>query len=239
MRDISTEGRTVLFVSHNMAAVRSLCERGILLVNGRKAFEGTAGECVDRYLAEVTQQATNEVDVSSVRRPKGMDSSLRISRVRLGSRDGRPLVRSGDPLEVEMEFTVNEPLEEVVLGFSVSSGDNVNIMECRTSHSYGAIDELRPGEYTIRSRVEQNILSPGLYLLNVGARCASKYLDYVPQTMTFEVYSDQTVGSLWLDNVGGYVRVPSDWTQPEAVVEQEECLQGVEGGVHGGVNRGG
>src|SRR5205085_543185 len=45
MRDISTEGRTVLFVSHNMAAVRSLCVRGIVLGNGCKIFEGPAGEC--------------------------------------------------------------------------------------------------------------------------------------------------------------------------------------------------
>jgi lipopolysaccharide transport system ATP-binding protein len=225
MRDISTEGRTVLFVSHNMAAVRSLCERGILLAEGRKAFEGSAGECVDRYLAEVTQNATNEVDVSDVRRPKGMDSSLRISKVRLGSRDGRPLVRSGDPLEVEMVFTVEEPLEEVVLGFGVSSGDNVNILECRNSHSYGAIDQLLPGEYTIRGRVEQNILSPGLYLLNVGARCESKFLDYVPQAMTFEIYSDQTGGSLWLSDVGGCVRVQSDWTQPQAIIEHEGCFK--------------
>src|SRR5688572_33156202 len=56
----------------------------------------------------------------------------------------------------------------ILLGFGVSSGDNVNIMECRNSHSYGAIDQLLPGEYTIRARVEQNILRPGLYLLNVG-----------------------------------------------------------------------
>src|SRR5574339_661062 len=66
MRDISSQGRTVLFVSHNMAAIRSLCDRGILLANGEKRFEGPAGECVDRYLAEVTQHATNEVDLSIV-----------------------------------------------------------------------------------------------------------------------------------------------------------------------------
>jgi len=42
MRDISTEGRTVLFVSHNMAAIRSLCSRGILWSGGRKEFDGAA-----------------------------------------------------------------------------------------------------------------------------------------------------------------------------------------------------
>src|SRR5688572_3058729 len=97
MRDISSEGRTVLFVRYNLAVIRSLCQRGILLAGGRKAFEGTAAGCVDRYLAEVTQNATNEVDLTGVRRPKGVDQALRIDKVRLSSREGRPLVRSGDP----------------------------------------------------------------------------------------------------------------------------------------------
>ena len=51
MQDVSRgEGRTVLFVSHNMAAVRSLCQRGIVLENGGMVFDGTAEEAVDRYI---------------------------------------------------------------------------------------------------------------------------------------------------------------------------------------------
>ncbi|HEX7772772.1 MAG TPA: ABC transporter ATP-binding protein, partial [Pyrinomonadaceae bacterium] len=215
MRDISTEGRTVLFVSHNMAAIRSLCSRGILLSGGQKIFEGTANECVDRYLAEVTQNAVNEVDLDKVRRSSAVDPALKIRRLRLASKDGRPLVRSGEPLEVELTFSVSEPLEETVIGVNVVSADNVQIMECRSSHSYGAIDRLEPGEYSITCRIDQNVLSPGLYLMNVGARCASKLLDHVPQAMTFEVYSDDTVASLWLSDVGGCVRVPSAWMHPE------------------------
>src|SRR5689334_23491071 len=65
MRDISTEGRTVLFVSHNMAAIRSLCSRSILLSGGRKVFDGAANECVDRYLADITKHAVNEVDLDN------------------------------------------------------------------------------------------------------------------------------------------------------------------------------
>src|SRR5215213_842774 len=219
MRDISTEGRTVLFVSHNMAAIRSLCSRAILLSGGQKIFEGTANECVDRYLTEITQNAVNEADLNSVRRPQGVNSGLRLRRIRLASRDGRPLVRSGDPLEVELTFAVVEPLDEVVVGVSVSSADNVSIMECRSSHSYGVIDRLEPGDYSIHCRIDQNVLSPGLYLMNVGARCASKLLDHVPQAMTFEVYSDDTVSSLWLSYVGGYVRVPSECTHPELITD--------------------
>ena len=41
--------------------------------------------------------------------------------------------------------------------------------------------------------------------------------------MTFEIYSDETVASLWLSDVGGCVRVQSDWTQPQAIIEHEGC----------------
>jgi hypothetical protein len=109
---------------------------------------------------------------------------------------------------------VTEPLEDTVLGIKVVSADNIGIMECRSSHSYGAIEQLLPGEYSITCRIDQNVLSPGLYLLNVGARCAKKFLDHVPQAITFEIYSDESVASLWLSDVSGYVRVPSEWTQP-------------------------
>jgi spore coat protein U-like protein len=98
-------------------------------------------------------------------------------------------------------------------------------MECRNSHSVGAVEQLGPGEYSIKCRITQNMLSPGLYFLNVGARCASKPLDYVPQAMTFEIYSDETVASLWLSDVGGVVRVQSDWTEPQAIIEHEGCFK--------------
>lgn len=216
MRDISTEGRTVLFVSHNMAAIRSLCNRGILLANGTKVFEGPAGECVDRYLAEVTQHASNEVDLTGIRRARGVDTTLKLCKLRLLSRDGRPLVRTDDPLELEIDFTVSDPLEEVVIGVRLLSADNVAITEWRSSHSYGAIERLERGNYSIKCRIEQNILSPGLYLLNIGTGCASKPLDFVVHAMTFEVYSDSTQNA-WLDGVGGIVRLTSDWTHPRLV----------------------
>src|ERR1044071_6353407 len=117
-----------------------------------------------------------------------------------------------------MGFTVTQPLEDVVLGVRVQSADNVGIMECRSSHDYGAIDRLEPGNYWIKCHIKQNVLSPGLYMLNVGARCASKPLDHVQHAMTFEIHSDETVASLWLNGGGGCVSIPSQWTQPEVTI---------------------
>jgi lipopolysaccharide transport system ATP-binding protein len=217
MSDVARQGRTVLFVSHNMTAVRSLCARAILLEQGCKAMEGEAGACIDHYLAEITKEASNEVELTKAPRPGVADTTLKIERVRIGSADGRPLVRSGDPLEVELEFRVSDAIEGVTLGINVQSVDSVSIMECRSSHYYGAIERFSPGRYRISCRIKQNILSPGLYFLGVGGRCASKYLDYVPHALAFEVYSDETVSSLWLDDVRSCVRVPSEWDWPQPI----------------------
>jgi len=219
MSDVAHQGRTVLFVSHNMTAVRSLCSRAILLQQGRKAVEGEAGMCVDRYLAEITKEASNEVVLTKVPRPRNADEALRIERVRIVSPDGRPLVRSGDPLEVELDFRVSDPLEGVTLGINVQSVDSVSIMECRSSHYYGAIKSVSPGRYRITCSIKENILSPGLYFLGVGGRCENKYLDYVQHALAFEVYSDESVSSLWLDDVRSCVRVRSEWARPQPVTD--------------------
>src|SRR5207237_2575163 len=49
MRDVTREGRTVVFVSHNLAAVRSLCTRALLLDHGRLAFDGDTDEAIEQY----------------------------------------------------------------------------------------------------------------------------------------------------------------------------------------------
>ena len=219
MDGIAREGKTVLFVSHNMTAIRSLCPRAILLQHGHKAMEGETGACIDRYLTEIYKEASNEANLEKDRRMKIANQALHIERVRISSPEGRPLVRAGEPVEIQLDFCVSDLIEGVVLGISVQSVDSVNILECRSSQHYGAIDRLSPGKYRVDCRIDQNILSPGLYFLGVGARCANKYLDYVPQAMTFEVYSDESVASLWLDDVGGCVRIPSQWTVPRSITD--------------------
>jgi lipopolysaccharide transport system ATP-binding protein len=224
MGDVAREGRTVLFVSHNMAAIRSLCSHGILLKDGKKVIDGEMRECVDSYLSEISLGASNVVDLSQARRPTSVDKALEIQSIRLEGVGGRPLVRAAGPLSLELDFLIRETLEDVTVGFAVMSAEGVSILECRSSHDYGALERLTPGNYRISCRLEQNILSPGVYFLSVGARCAAKRLDYVPQAMTFEVFSDETVASLWLDDVGGCVRVPSEWTRPQALSDYAKTI---------------
>lgn len=67
MQDVSKgEGRTVLFVSHNMGAVRNLCTKGIVLQNGMHVFDGTTDEAVDRYISEKGQNQETKCNIATV-----------------------------------------------------------------------------------------------------------------------------------------------------------------------------
>ena len=222
MGNVAKEGRTVLFVSHNMQAIRSLCQRCYLLESGRLIFSGNSSECIDRYFSDVSQDVPNEVDIASLQRPPNVtDSSLRILRVRVNGENDRALIRSEQPLEVEMQFRSMQPLSDVVFGISIFSMDNIRLMECRSTKTLKPICLLSPGEYSIRCTLN-NILASGVYVLGVGARCGNKGLDYVPNALVFEVRDVEHYKSLWLEATSGFIRVQSRWCGPISLSRDDD-----------------
>lgn len=216
MRDVSKGGRTVLFVSHNMSAIRSLCPRAILLSGGQIVLSGTAGECIDRYLVKVSEDMSAEINTAELPRPPGVahDESLRITKLRLDTPTGRAVLYTGKPITLVMQFESIEPLEDVLFGMSVHSSDNVRIFECRSIESYGTVSRLDPGTYSVRCTLPSNPLNPGLYTIHVGSRCAKKSLDWLPDVMTIRVDSPEQLDSLWLEKPSGLMNVESEWSEP-------------------------
>jgi lipopolysaccharide transport system ATP-binding protein len=214
MEDVAKEGRTVLFVSHNMTAMRSLCSRGLLLKEGQIKRSGSINECVDDYLSMAGENDSCVVDTTGLPR-KGIDMGdnywFRIDRVRFETSTGQASINAGEPLAVTLDFHTTVPIRDLVLGFAVSSADNIMLFECRSSDSVGVIKELGPGQYTVQASAANNLLNPGLYTLSVGARCESKPLDFLPGVITFRIDSAETFNSLWLEAPAGAFRVRSNW----------------------------
>jgi lipopolysaccharide transport system ATP-binding protein len=214
MEDVAKEGRTVLFVSHNMTAMRSLCTRGFLFEGGRLRKAGPVHECIDEYLSSAAGDESGDVATAELSRPSlGVDeeASLRVTRVRVESPPGQAVLRTGEPLGLSVEFQTDRPLAGVVFGFSIKSSDNVLLFECRSSDSLGPVATLAPGRHAVRASVARNPLNPGLYSLSVGARSESKGLDYLPSVMTLRVDNAERFESLWLEAPSGLFRVLSDW----------------------------
>jgi len=218
MREVGREGRTVLFVSHNMTATRSLCSRAFLLEQGRIVHSGFTEECVERYLLSAGDQMAAEADTGGLPRPAevAQDGTLRITRVKLETSTNHAVLFSDNPLTLTMHFVVTQPITKLLLGFSVHSSGGMKVFECRSVDSCGPIPEIYPGRYSIRCVLRKNPLNPGLYTLTVGSRSENKGLDWLPEVMTFRVELPERVSSLWLEAPSGLIRQASEWSQPIA-----------------------
>ena len=109
MQDVSRgEGRTVLFVSHNMGAVKNLCKRGIVLDQGMVAFDGNVDEAVDFYTKSNSLKSTEKI-VDNIEWKK---SFINIETIKInGSEETKTIIEENQPyLNLEISGTLTEPI---------------------------------------------------------------------------------------------------------------------------------
>ncbi len=150
MNEVAHEGRTVLFVSHNMAAVRTLCNRGICLEQGRVVSTGD----IERVLFQYTQTQTRENSNTP-----GTQTALHSTRVN-GQNPGN--IDSGSGFEVSCTLDLAAPLPSFRLFCMIqdANGDSVIVMPAN-SRNLKVAD--RPGVHEIRVRFPGLWMRPGVY----------------------------------------------------------------------------
>ena len=163
MSDVSkTEGRTILYVSHNMNTIRQLCDRCIVLDHGKVSFAGDPDNCIEMYLEGLTQKACDVVVEDSMRSPVYADPDIRITRIRF---NGDGIVKQGSIASVEIEMENRTDKDQMIdIRFLVDSGLGTRIMMSMTGNSilikaHSAICR--------RFSFDISVLSPGNYYLSV------------------------------------------------------------------------
>ncbi|MDO4583198.1 MAG: ABC transporter ATP-binding protein [Planctomycetia bacterium] len=126
MNEVTREGRTVLFVSHNMGAVKNLCQRAILLQKGEKKGDGRADEVIHGYLQSVGNPST---DLTSRKSYDG-SGEVRFTKFLLrGLQTRTNIVGLGEGVRIELHFHVNKPVEDFELYISVWDENDINILQ--------------------------------------------------------------------------------------------------------------
>jgi lipopolysaccharide transport system ATP-binding protein len=215
MSEVSHEGRTILFVSHNMSAVKRLCENTVLLQSGQVRFKGSSGDCIRIYLESDETDNPTEIDTRSLRRPPGLGKSLCFLQVRLRSTNGCNM-RVGESLELELEFRSFEPISDLVLGLGFNTLDGIRVFDCRSTDVYPPIKELASGRYGVRISLDSNLLMPGDYTISVGAGSdtTGRALDLIENVIKFRILPLKTGGTPCLEPKRGFFRIHSQWTEP-------------------------
>jgi len=173
MSEVARQHRTVLFVSHNIGAVKALTERCILLEQGRIVASGDSEGVIAKYLAEDTRGSAVPLsrDLELFRRSRVDGAPAKIVSIDI---DGEsrvsgvlPQIQLGIKFTIEIHLAVYRRLEAADIGFVLknSQGDPVTSLMCSDSTS-GLLIE--PGHQIIKITINDLRLTPGNYFLQIG-----------------------------------------------------------------------
>jgi lipopolysaccharide transport system ATP-binding protein len=223
MGEVAKTGRTVLFVSHNMAAVRALCKTAVLLDGGCKVSEGEVDGIVRRYLEEsISQGCTGELPRSAHALNTG---EFWIHELILANQKGEPVaeLRLGEVFTVTIRFEVRQPVQWVRIGLGFNTHEGVRIA---TLHHTDEGHEFFAGEqgfYEISASLVNPFL-PGTYIIGVGAHRAlgGITIDFVPQALRFLVLDISEGEAVHKQYNDGVIQLGASWAQLRRTGELDE-----------------
>lgn len=185
-------GRTILFVSHNMAAIQSLCSRTLLIADGQVDFDGPTDESIERYLIHC-QPKTGAFDLAQYRTSRG-PAILRS--ITISDLDGeqRQIFPTGSDIMFEVEILVQSPIRDPQISFGVSNVLGTRIFTLRPSwqnYGFGMVSN----ELRVRCRLRKLCLMPGPYYLKATFGDHHSDFDVVEEVPAFEIRPDDHWGS--------------------------------------------
>lgn len=217
MQDVSRGGRTIVFVSHNMSAIKRLCGRAYWLEGGGVRMVGPAGEVVDAYLREhqpISGEGFARFD-DATRRIGTPEASFQT--LSLCGPEGEPTasIGLGEELRVRAELTVASPIEEAVLEVGISTTDAERVVTIQSIDFGRPAQRLAPGTYTLDVELGVQML-PGEFGIDIGVHhLDGRTIDAIDRALHFTVINaspDNPDDHYRWTTVRGYVRAPSHFS---------------------------
>ena len=214
MTKLVAEGRTLLFVSHNLSAVEAICRQGLFLLDGRVESEGSTREAMRKYLdwVEVAHQAR-----AGGATPSTPSRYLVLEATTCHATDGdeRYAFATGDDLEIRLRFRALEPISRPHVSLGISDSRPGNLALCSMLVDGGAPDVI-DGEVQISCRLKSLPLLPRVYQIWCSVRSSQAYgdiFDWQP-IGTFRIEEATTaIGPAAFAHVAtdGAVHIAHDW----------------------------
>jgi lipopolysaccharide transport system ATP-binding protein len=219
MDDLRSGGRTVLFVSHNMAAIENLCPRTVWIDGGRLRMDGPSDKVIAQYLATFSESQRTGYDLEKVDNRTG-SGAIRFTRVDFLDAQGQPtsVFRSGEPFRARFYYRVHERVRDPHFGMIIFSDLGTRITTVSTWHANYYIPEVEPGEGMIELQIDDLFLQPNRYFLSLFADTTGQRYDNLDHCIAIDVedsnaYENQGRG---LHPRWGLVYMPSRWNMERA-----------------------
>jgi lipopolysaccharide transport system ATP-binding protein len=209
--DVAREGRTVLFVSHNLPSIEKLCQRVVVIDGGRVVMQGDPVACIAAYLGARTEPKP-AVDLAAVPR---LDRRLVPVYTSLDLQDGggTPIsaVGCGEPLEFHLRYSAPAEIANPSFGIVISNAMGTPLFFLQTRSQLGLWDKA-PAEGRVICRLDEVPLVPGEYLLTIGCMTGERQLDLLEHVASFSVEPRDFFNSGYLpDHLNGPTLIRADW----------------------------
>ena len=221
MGDVARDGRTVLFVSHNMVAVKSLCSRAILLSGGRMTKDGNVDDVVNGYLRDADGPGQTGIIPDDAPRLYGTGEA-KLRTVRLTDPSGNEVAQLylGQPFKVELTFEVFQEIPDAVIDIGIVAIDGVQVTNSSTIDGGGSPVTVTPGRHVI-SFESNTVLLPRRYSFTVSLNHSNGVtVEWIERALDFDVLrvAETGIDSYRWTTVRGYVRPPATWFGPNEVL---------------------
>jgi lipopolysaccharide transport system ATP-binding protein len=211
MDDVAQEGRTVLFVSHNMGLLQTLCKRGIFLQQGTVFTDGTITEAVDAYLQTLEQ--ARSLDLSKRTDRKGQGQVRLVGMEVNNSSNGEPsILKTGHP--ARFVFNVNAFVPGMACNFFIydTIGQPVTSFMSKVRGPEDAFDPENGLEFVCE--LDELLLLPGRYRIDVAIVGDNNLQDFIEAATVFEVGDGHVAGRPVRPDGKFSVSMSHRWTLP-------------------------
>jgi lipopolysaccharide transport system ATP-binding protein len=170
MREIGNHGRTILFVSHNMSAVRTICEQALIVDHGKLLARGEVNQTIDQYLAQVHPQSEEE----NVETP-----TFKVSSVQVTSESG-PIIKTFDPVQIKVKFIPKIEIADPGMFISILTVESRRLAGLDFKDFTRAAPVQAGQACELGFTIESLPLLPGSYRLEIHLKNSRDMVELVP-----------------------------------------------------------
>lgn len=200
MQDVSRgEGRTVLFVSHNMGSIAQLCTTGVLLSNGQVSYLGNISECISRYISDENS--------TTIFNSLNVDNDMFLKRVALVDKKNQLTTdyAYNSPIRISFEIGVNKFIKDSTLSFTLYDENQSPLF---TSHKTLDIENLH-----VIAELPSEFLLPNHYYIRPILHVPNKmFLDQCDTFIPLNIVDTGSLHTTYISNKSlGFLNVPTKW----------------------------
>jgi lipopolysaccharide transport system ATP-binding protein len=211
MREVSQSGRTLIFVSHNMASIKSLCTKGLVLTDGTMQNDlQSASDAVNTYLNAVhSLQKNYSLSENNSRKGNGNAKFTKLTFLQNNTEINLP--ETGARITVRMHFKVEKTINLCYFAISFNSLDGENkifLSSALLNKHY----HFEPGENYVDCILDKNPLQPGQYAINVFLKSNNDIVDWIQDALVIEIIPGDYYGTgRIIDNGNSSILVQQNW----------------------------